>query len=282
MIGSLVISPPAWLVFDKNGYVVEQANQFAADGTPNNVTHNERDAGERLIQSFGESANAKAASRTAYYYGPHGVTLVENYQGGKLQMRTVNDYDERGNLVRSWTYGGSGALLSRTESVFDGDNRPVEWTLFGPDGAVVARSKEQFDKSGNLVERDELDGENRIVRSMVFQNDALFTWTQDPAFHGSEGLAVVDSEKVVPYSYEFREDGTLLTFVHHNSMGIGGAWNDDAAEALDARGNRIEKVSYQYERDSRGNWTRRTASAWDSSTGDMVPIQEDIREITYY
>src|SRR5262249_8283294 len=56
----------------------------------------------------------------------------------------------------------------------------------------------------------------------------------------------------------------------------------EIVERLDASGNLIDKLSYQYERDAHGNWTSRVVSVLVPATKDLVEIEHDTRTITYY
>jgi len=44
----------------------------------------------------------------------------------------------------------------------------------------------------------------------------------------------------------------------------------------------LEQIAYKYVRDSRENWTERTAFILDISTGQLVDVRLDKRILTYY
>ena len=278
----MVASPPDWLVFDRNGFVIERAYILPEDGSaPNLVRYKYKlDTQGRLMECLKERREA-APERTVYRYGEYGPLETKTFLGDKLRYTEVVEYDERGNPVRSRFYRGSDDLIWRTEAVFDKNNCQIEMTRFGAKGQILEHTKERFDDKGNLVESDELDSQNRIVSTMVFKGDVLVSWRMDTAYRASKGITEIE-ENIGPNSYELKEDGTVVTFVHHNSAGISWGYDDQAVEALDQKGKILQKVTFQYKRDSDGNWTHRTVSVFDSNTGSMVPIQEGIRQIMYY
>ncbi len=229
----MVASPPDWLVFDRNGFVIERAYILPEDGSaPNLVRYKYKlDTQGRLMECLKERREA-APERTVYRYGEYGPLETKTFLGDKLRYTEVVEYDERGNPVRSRFYRGSDDLIWRTEAV-------------------------------------------------VFKGDVLVSWRMDTAYRASKGITEIE-ENIGPNSYELKEDGTIVTFVHHNSAGISWGYDDQAVEALDQKGKILQKVTFQYKRDSDGNWTHRTVSVFDSNTGSMVPIQEGIRQIMYY
>ncbi len=280
MFYEMIAPPPDWLVFDRNGFVIELANVLPEDGSSPELTRNEIDAQGRLIESVHERPDGPP-DRTVYRYGEYGPLQVKTFLGDKLLYTEAIEYDDRGNVVRSTLYRGARRLLFREESSFDEDNHRVESIRIGPKGEILEHAKERFDEKGDLVESDELDSQGRAVNTMVFKKDVLVSWRVDPAYRSSKGIIKQD-QHIGPYTYELEEDGGVVTFVHHNSAGISWGYDDQAVEALDQNGNIFQKVAFQYERDSEGNWTRRVASALDPRTGSMIAIQEDVREITYY
>jgi hypothetical protein len=72
----------------------------------------------------------------------------------------------------------------------------------------------------------------------------------------------------------------LKTLEHHDPKR--GAIESDDEGLYNLQGDLLDKVGFQYQRDSRDNWTQRIISAWDARAGAMVPIEEDDRTITYY
>lgn len=278
----MIAPPPDWLVFDRNGFVIERAYVLPEDGSaPNLVRYKYKlDSQGRLMERLKERHDA-ASERTLYRYGEYGPLESKTFLGDKLLYTEVVEYDKSGNVVRAALYRGARKLIFRTDWTFDKGNHPIEMIRFGPKGQILEHTKARFDEKGNLVESDDLDSQNRIVSTMVFKGDVLVSWRMDPGYRASKGITETE-ENIGPYSYDLKEDGTIVTFVHHNSAGISWGYDDQAVEALDQKGKVLQKVTFQYKRDSNGNWTRRVVSALDSNTGEMVPIQEDVRDITYY
>jgi hypothetical protein len=124
-----------------------------------------------------------------------------------------------------------------------------------------------------------------MFREITLRDRVATSWWQRPACreicstqHDGVGLNLPFERTI---SYYFEPDGSLLTTVEHHP-GRYGNIDNDAVELFDLHGNLLEKIAYRYVRDSRGNWTDRTASILDPSTRQLVDIRLDTRTLTYY
>ena len=115
---------------------------------------------------------------------------------------------------------------------------------------------------------------------MSFSNGELTSFWQDPlcdctnvaAFRRSEGVS---------FFYKTEKDGRLYKDVQsHKGRPTNHEIDDEAL--YDQEGQLLERVFYNYERDAHGDWITRTVSVFDRSTDNIVAIERDTRELTYY
>jgi hypothetical protein len=77
------------------------------------------------------------------------------------------------------------------------------------------------------------------------------------------------------------KEGILRKTVQHHKGRRTNSEIDDE-ELYDENDHLLERIAYIYERDSHGNWTKRTSLILDIKTNNMVPVREDTRVLTYY
>ena len=272
---------PGWMAFDKHGYLSEIGS--AVDGVPANVEHRKLDARGRAIESTNDGG---PASRVEYKDGPFGALEEYQYSGDRLARKTVNQYDARGRCLSTETSDGDGNRLSSVQYQYDaqGHNTQIITQSWAAGEAAAQRYYRQDDTyaaDGSLRERVEFDRNGEALRSITFNSDFQdVSWWQKPGVVFPQPLYAgkFDPQTSVNTNYELTPDGRLFKTLetHDKSADV------DAVERYDDSGNLVEKVTFRYERDRAGNWTKRTVSAWDPKTGGMVDIQEDTRTLTYY
>src|SRR5262249_15577339 len=140
-----------------------------------------------------------------------------------------------------------------------------------------------YDAAGDVAERVWYGADGQPIRRMTFREGELLDWWQDPAAPSpnTSDTGFHNPDTGVTRSYHLEPDGTVRTTVEHSPSSPGNIENDDI-ERYDGEGNLLEKLTFQYQRDSYGNWVMRLISAWDPKTDALVPIEEDSRTITYY
>lgn len=274
-------SPFAWMVFDSKGFFIEQSNSLKEDGTPEAVSRTKHDSEGRILESSVETADRVMAWRNEYHSGPHGVVESKTFQGEELHHWQRTDYDARGNVSEIATYNASGEVLSRASYRYDEHDRVIDWRVVGLRGELQIHLVDRYDPAGEIAERMELNADGQPIRILELNKNQLLWWWQDPNCHCSGGIGLNDPENGVTTSYEIQPEGNLETTVEDHPGRYGNVEVDDM-ERFANNGDLLEKLTFRYERDQRGNWIARIISAWDSKTNTMIPIQEDHRTITYY
>ncbi len=273
-------SPNAWTVFDPSRTLIEQSASLGADGTPLVISRQRKDASGHILESEEISGGHTTTWRNEYVYGPHGPTETREYQGDVLRGLTTETYDEHGNETEACHYNGKGKLLSRSSFRYDDQGRNIEWEIHGSNDELQLHLADTYNRDGDLVSRDFLGPDGRILLSLAFRQGRLVSLWREPDCH-IQGLGFVVPEKDFSVGYQVRE-GCVVQMTVERHLGREGNLESDEMERFDEVGRSLEKLTFRYERDLFGNWTRRDIFAWDPSENAMILIEEDIRLLTYY
>lgn len=270
-----IYTPTAWVVFGADGRIVEQANAASADGTIMSVAHISYDPKTR-IESSSDGTNVW---RTETLIGTPGPVEVRTFRNGDPFRREIERYDEGGNMVESITYDAEGDVQSRATYGYDDKGRTTEWCVWGPRKQFNIHMADRFDENGDLIQRTYFDESGRTVTTLSLSNGKLTSHWQAADCECSNDVGVSFDD--VTYSYQTQRDGTIETTVQNHPHTRSNIDLTDA-ERISGSGTVVEKLTFNYERDSHGNWTKRTVFAWDPKSDATIPIQEDLRILTYY
>src|SRR5215472_7011729 len=80
-------SPTPWLALDRNGNIVEQANELAADGSPINVSYSRFDAAGHQLEWTDSGPSQNIPWHNEFTFGPFGPVEVRTYHGEELTYR---------------------------------------------------------------------------------------------------------------------------------------------------------------------------------------------------
>lgn len=268
-------TPTAWVVFDAAGRVIQQSNAANGDGTIISVAHMSYDP-KAAVESSSDGTNVW---RTERQIGAQGPVEVKTFRNEVLFMRETEKYDELGNMVESITYDAEGDVQSRATYGYDDKGRTTEWCVWGPRNQFNLHMADRFDNEGDLTQRTYFDEAGRAVATFSLSHGRLTTYWQasDCKCAHEVGLSLDD----VTYLYKTEPDGTLETTVQNHPHTRSNIELSDA-ERFSGDNTLLEKITFSYERDTQGNWTKRIVSAWDPISGAMIPIQEGLRILTYY
>ncbi|HKW74889.1 MAG TPA: hypothetical protein VJN64_05135 [Terriglobales bacterium] len=267
-----VVWAEPWLVFDRFGEIAEQG-------------------------VLDKNGNVKVTLRRSVDQNGSETQHVELPDGSHDDITQLSDGGHQIEWIRD------GAQLGRLESEADGDGKTTSRTYDKNDqltgqreaqyskhtyttvvrdgqGKVTSTTVRRTGDDHQTVEASRYDGAGRLISTMLFSKGQLTSFWQDPAcqcrnfagFNFPEGTTVL---------YRTEPDGKLFKDVQHHP-GRHTSKELDDEELYDQTGQLLERINYAYERDSRENWTKRTVSIFDAATNSMVPVQEDVRELTYY
>lgn len=273
----LIREPQGWLEFDEAGEIVadgqvdESGQPLAIVRRPQNPQGNEL---ETVITDHHATTHILAKHKETAAGSSESETFVE----GKLLGRTESAVHAGKNESETRSFDDKGQMTSH--SIFRNAPQRKETLVWGRNGEFVLHDDRRYDEMGNLIESLRHDAEGKIVSDMVFKDGELISWWQDPAcncanvagFNLSAGRSV---------TYATSKDGHLRKNIS-NHHGRSTNLELDDEELYDENDHLLERIAYTYERDEHGNWMRRVTSVLDVKTGDMTPVREDNRKLTYY
>jgi len=264
---------PESTVFDTAGRVLEEAQGQRRDGTFYMKVRNSYDAEDNVTRTEnGQVFHEETAQR------PDGTVETNRLQDGVLVSRTVDISDKEGNTLESTSYDVASAISSR--SVYHYRNgKMTEMQEWGPNNEFIQHRASEFNSEGDLILETFYNKEGKPVTTFSFNGKRLSSYWQDPTCGCSNNLRL--RTKDISYSYATQPDGSLETTIQKHP-GTESKIEPTEMERYTGDHVLVEKLAFTYERDSHGNWTKRIVSAWDRKTGEMVPIEEDLRTLTYY
>lgn len=246
----------------------------------------------RLILEEEISPEGNTTSRTSYVYSFRDQSLDRKLlsmfddQGNVIAQAQVKGTGERlgrvmyryasdGNLLERVTYDAEGSVTEREENRYDADGREVESTTWRKDkiyrrvetsysGQAAAGESKRYDSDGNLRESTKKNEFGKTVEMLRYDKEGNLSY---------RGTAVYDTEGRLTSGSNFDESGKLVsqrTFTYNEK----GLREKEVEEGLES----TETVTYSYEFDDRGNWTKETRKSSGRETTTWVTY----RTFTYY
>jgi hypothetical protein len=260
-----------WVKFSATGELIEEGE---IDNNGQFVVKVERahdPNGEETATEITEG-DQKIRFRTERTVAEDGSRETKTYKNGELESRAVGTSDT------TTVFDAKGEVISR--SISKRDKLVQDSQLWGKEGKFVIHTLRRMDDQGNTIQSDRFDQAGKLVSTMSFSKGELTSFWQDPLCDCTN-VAGFNHPGDVTIFYQSEKDGRLYKHVQ-NHKGRRTNRENDAEELYDQNGQLLERLVYSYERDAHRNWTTRTTSAFDMTTGNMVPIQRDTRELTYY
>jgi len=202
------------------------------------------------------------------------MTEAINYDGaGKMWLRSVDVYDEKGRLKEVVTYHGDGSLRSKKTFKRDELGQAIEVSEFNAQGVLVDHFVNSFD--GPVL----LKTERKIYR----ENGSL------------QSTDVYEAEKKRSEAVTYHHDGsiaskTVRTDQHIAHYGADGALQKTTTVSRENRlldevilnkdGSTVRQSQLPDVVDAHGNWTKLTK--WLTDAKGTIPANVTYRAITYY
>lgn len=207
----------------------------------------------------------------------------------EVELRSIPEYDSRGNKIMLTEYRADGSVSAITRFAYDENDRQVIEASYDFSGAFTILAKGAL-KNLKMYWYDGDGRVTRIVRSSVFMPSGL---------HRTEYIYDAQGGKCeVTYS----SDGKVATQCYVNGLVVQGLERDRDGVVLtktdytyDGHGNEVsmtrrraddrldQKITYDYEYDRFGNWSKRTMRWLVKDGGNSVePNSVTHRTITYY
>jgi hypothetical protein len=281
--------PGGYLAFSRTGDTIASGSVLSS-GLPSQITLEKRIVeGPRTFICSGPPADPKASCREEVYAPDGDLTEGFAYDHGKLLAQT-HHREDTGDWSEDFVYDSDGTVSSHSIERHDNHGRGVEWMVFDRDKLTLHQRNtyadcRDCDDDSALTSLSWYDAHGSMFREITLRDRVATSWWQRPACreicsiqHDGVGLNFPFEHTI---SYNLEPDGSLLTTIEHHP-GRYGNIDNDAVELFDQHGNLLEKIAYRYVRDSRANWTERTASILDPSTRQLVDVRLDTRRLTYY
>ena len=202
------------------------------------------------------------------------MTEAINYDGaGKMWLRTVDVYNDKGLLKEELTYNGDGSLRSKKTYKRDELGRAIEVSEYNAQGVLLDQFKNTLDGSHLLTSERKVYRENGSLVSMnLYEAEKKRSETINYQPDGSIANKTVRTAQQVE---QYGPDGSLkktgTVSVEHRLL-------DEVV--LNKDGSRKRESSAPDQLDAHGNWTKLTR--WQTDSQGTRPLSVAYRTLTYY
>jgi len=256
------------------------------------ITHDRQgNTVERIVYGFDFNYQRHVDSRVVYTYDGQGrATGWEDYANGRpVPAKSIYRYDRRGNRItetvtqadgkiravltliydakrqnieKRYEHPGLSPNLSRLVNVYDGKGNLIQTSAFNAEGKLLSKSVASFDAKGNRIEVESygVNSNQEVVlrnkTSYEYDDKGVKTGIQ---IYGSDGGLC---NKVL---YQYNDHGDLSSITKYERDGTFGG-----------------RSVFEYEYDSRGNWTKCTHLHQRTETSLPEAYYTENRTLTYY
>lgn len=195
-------------------------------------------------------------------FDSEGKQTEDAYYGadGSLIFKMDYAYDTAGGRIEKAVYDPHGALKEKESYTNDRGGSAISSSVYKADGALHSKSDSTYDDKGNKTEWLLYNARGALIDHWTYTYDPDGKKTEEARYYADGSL---DAR----YVYRF-DGGTLPTqLAKYNAAGVV-----------------VEEQKYDYEFDSKGNWTKKTTSKRMSGNdrSDFEPAEVASRTITYY
>jgi hypothetical protein len=211
---------------------------------------------------------------TTKYDGKRDIEYL-NYDGlGHIWLRTVIDYDEKGQTSGGATYNGDGSLRERSVVKRNSYGQVVEESTFDPKGILLQKFVTTYDDEGGLssVERTYYGPDGALRRNELVNDKTKRSETVNYNLDGTLAGSTVRVDRTIR---EYDKNGA---FTKSMQVGDVGRLLDESTYQPDGTATRTVEIPNEI--DSHGNWLKQTK--WVSDMHGRKPISVTYRVITYY
>lgn len=202
------------------------------------------------------------------------MTEAMNYDGaGRMWLRIVNVYDDKGRLKEELTYNGEGALNSKKTYKRDELGHAIEVNKYNAQGVLLSHFKNTFDGPLLLSTERKYYRENGSLESMSFY-EAEKRRSETTAYQPDGSIA----NKTVRTDQQVEEYGPDGSLQKTGTISVEHALLDEVV--LNKDGSRTKESNALDQIDAHGNWTKLTKLQTDSQ--GTRPLTVLYRTLTYY
>jgi len=228
--------------------------------------------GPRILSSADE-ANEDGSLTISRRYRPDGI----------VNFKQVTSFLPDGRARESLVYSDEEKLSTRMLYHYDSGGNRMEMFHYNADGTIGSRSIRHLDGSLSLIEGETRDKSGNLREHEVSTRSASGLNEQTRSFYKENkmsGKVVIVTLSARQFEQRFYDPEGVLTSKIVTTVDHKGEWVERAT--YDADGNLREKVNYEREYDTRGNWIKQVVSKWNPQTEKSEMTQVYYRAITYY
>jgi len=202
------------------------------------------------------------------------MTEAINYDGeGRMWLRTVDVYDDKGLLKEELTYNGDGSLRSKKTFKRNELSQAIEISEYNAQGVLLDQFKNTFEGPLLLTSERKVYSENGSLASMTLyeaEKRRTETTTYQP-----DGSIANKTFRTAQQLEQYGPDGSLqktgTISVEHRLL-------DEVVLNTDGSTKKESKTADQT--DAHGNWTKLTR--WQTDSEGTRPLSVAYRTLTYY
>jgi antitoxin component YwqK of YwqJK toxin-antitoxin module len=202
------------------------------------------------------------------------MTEALNYDGaGKMWLRIVDVYDDKGRLKEELTYNGDGSLRTKRTYKRDELGQAFEVNEYNAQGVLLDQFKNTFDGPLLLTTERKVYREDGSLASVSFyeaekRRSESTTYKPDGSI---DNKTVRTAQQVETYGPDGSLQKTATISVEHRLV-------DQVV--LNTDGSRKKESNTPDQIDAHGNWTKLTR--WRTDSQGTRPLSVTYRTLTYY
>ena len=228
--------------------------------------------GPRILSNTDE-ANEDGSLTISRAYRPDGI----------VTFKQVTSFYPDGRAIESLVYSGEEKLSTRMLYHYDSAGNRIEMVHYSADGTIDSTSFKSLSGGLSLIEGGTRDTSGNLREHEVSTRGASGLSEQTRTFYkenkisGKVVTVILSARQNEQRSYD--AEGILKSKIV-TTVDQKGEWVERAT--YDAEGKLRDKVNYDREYDTRGNWIKQVVSKWNPQTEKSEMTQVYYREITYY
>src|SRR5215216_6497063 len=202
------------------------------------------------------------------------MTEAINYDGeGRMWLRIVDVYDDKGLLKEELTYNGDGSLRSKKTFKRNEQGQAIETSEYNAQNVLLDQFKNTFDgprlvtterkvyrDNGSLASMNLYEAEKRRSETTTYQPDGSIA-----------DKTVRTAQQIEQYGPDGSLQKTGTISVEHRLL-------DEVV--LNQDGSRKKESNTPDQLDAHGNWTKMTR--WQTDSQGTRPLSVAYRTLTYY
>ena len=202
------------------------------------------------------------------------MTEAINYNGaGRMWLRSVDVYDDKGLLKEELTYNGDGSLRSKKTFKRNEQGQAIETSEYNAHGVLLDQLKNTFDGPRLLTTERKVYREDGSLASRKFYEaekgrSETTTYKPDGSIDNKTFRTAQQLEQYGPDG-SLQKTGTIS--VEHRLL-------DEVV--LNKDGSTKKQSSTADQLDAHGNWTKLTR--WQTDSHGTRPLSVAYRTLTYY